>query len=381
MKHMFLVLFAAYLAGNVYVFVRIWKAFFSQASAMQFALLQTPVSKWLFAAFFWFAALSLFIAMFARNLPLPQGFFAFCYNLGSIWLVFTLYMVMILLPLDLLRVVKRDVVLITLVAVALLLLGGYINYRNPRVEKVEIGCDGGGEVQGAGSLKIVAISDVHLGYATGKRALQRYVKLINSQHPDVVLIAGDLIDNDVSPVESARMWEELGQIVAPGGIYMVPGNHEYISGIGKVEKFLEKTPITLLRDSAAVLPGGTVLVGRDDRSNRHRKSMEELIGAVDSLLPDNHSAPVILLEHQPYDIAAKSTMGFDLQIYGHTHRGQIWPMSLLVDRMYEQSHGYRQWGTSHVIVTEGLSLWGPPFRIGTNSNLFVVKLCTMSQQL
>lgn len=378
---MFLLLFAAYLAGNVYVFVRIWKAFFSPPSVLQYAVLQCAAFKTLFAVVFWFAALSLFIAMFARNLPLPQGFFALCYNLGSIWLVFTLYMVMILLPLDLLQVVKRDVVLITLAAVALLLLGGYVNYRNPRVEKVAIGCKGGGAAQGSDSLKIVAISDVHLGYATGKRMLQRYVKLINSQKPDVVLIAGDLIDNDVAPVEAARMWEELWQIEAPGGIYMVPGNHEYISGIGEVEKFLEKTPIILLRDSVAVLPGGVLLAGRDDRSNRHRKSVEELLCAVDTLLPDSHFAHLILLEHQPYDIASKSTMGFDLQIYGHTHRGQVWPMSLLVDRMYEQSHGYCQWGSSHVIVTEGLSLWGPPFRIGTSSNLYVVTLSTTSQQL
>lgn len=364
MKHMFLVLFAAYLAGNVYVFVHGWKAFASAAT----------VCRWLYAFAFWFAAFSLFFAMFARSLPLPQGFFALCYNLGSIWMVFTLYMVMALLAFDLLRIVKSDVVIFSsaLGIVALLLLGGYINYRNPKVERVGIQCGSEAKVSDSdfGNLKIVAISDVHLGYATGKKSLQRYVELINSQNPHVVLIAGDLIDNDVAPVQAQRMWEELLQIKAPGGIYMVPGNHEYISRIGKVEKFLEKTGITLLRDSVVQLPGGAVLVGRDDRSNHSRKGLEELMGEAHSF----SSAPVILLEHQPYDIEAKSSMGIDLQIYGHTHRGQVWPMSLLVDRMYEQSHGYRLWGTSHVIVTEGLSLWGPPFRIGTNSNIYVITL-------
>ena len=245
------------------------------------------------------------------------------------------------------------------------LLYGFINYKNPRIEEVEV--DLSSKMASGKTLKIVAVSDVHLGYATGKKSLQRYVQIINEQHPDIVLIGGDLIDNDVVPLRRHRMWEELGQLDAPLGIYMVPGNHEFIAGIGEVENFLRDTPIVLLRDSSVVLPCGVRIIGRDDRSNRLRMSAKDL-------LVEDCDLPVVLVDHQPYEIALKDSLGFDLQFGGHTHRGQVWPLSLLVDRMYEQSGGYRKWNNSHVVVSSGLSLWGPPFRIGTSSDLWVIKM-------
>ena len=249
------------------------------------------------------------------------------------------------------------------------------------------------------TVKIVAISDVHLGFATRKKHLQRYVEKINSLSPDIILIAGDLIDNSIKPVEQQRMQEELGMLRAPGGIYMVPGNHEYISRIADVEAFLKKTPVVLLRDNVVLHPYGVAIAGRDDRSNRKRLSTEELLRKINETASadkdcDNvataeaasetsgrngkeYACPVILLDHQPYEIALKDSLGVDVQFSGHTHRGQVWPMSILVNRMYEQSHGYRKWNNSHVIVSSGLSLWGPPFRIGTNSDIWVMNIhCT-----
>jgi len=368
---MFIGILFAYFAGNVYVFVHLWR----------FMHLISPFFKWLCAPLFWFAAVSLFIALFAKDLPLPDSFFRVTYNLGSIWMVFTLYMVMALLVADLsgllFPMIRRYSSLyfpVALAFVAVLLLWGHVNYLNPKVERVAVdlssrtGSGDGVRSHDSGTpLRIVAVSDVHLGYATGKKALGKYVEKINSLHPDVVLIGGDLIDNSVRPVVEERMWEELGQIDAPEGIFMVPGNHEYISGIDSVSQFISKTPVVLLRDSVVRLPGGLVLVGRDDRSNRRRMGLDEL-------MKGTGDAPVMLLEHQPYDIAAKDSLGIALQFYGHTHRGQVWPMSLLVDRMYEQSHGYRKWNNSHVVVSSGLSLWGPPFRIGTYSDLWVIDL-------
>ena len=84
--------------------------------------------------------------------------------------------------------------------------------------------------------------------------------------------------------------------------------------------------------------------------------------------------PTLLIDHQPYEVAKKDSLGIDIQFSGHTHRGQVWPLSLLVDNMYEQSHGYRQWPHSHVYVSSGLSLWGPPFRIGTDSDMLVMTI-------
>lgn len=357
------------------------------------------------------------------------------YNLGSIWMVFTLYMVMALLAIDFLRGVaalgtgaglqlyplrewlRGAGTLVAFAFTLVLLIYGYINYRNPKVEEVAIelgnrsgaggGNDNGKDLWGGKKVRIVAVSDVHLGYATQKRDLQRYVERINSLTPDIILIAGDLIDNSVKPLREQRMQEEIGQLRAPMGIFMVPGNHEYISGMDEAEEFLGQTPVVLLRDSVAVLPCGVAIVGRDDRSNRERLTVEELLGKISAGARDEAATdaadattagtvvadrtpdgspggerslrtsphlPVILLDHQPYGIAQKDSLGVDVQFSGHTHRGQVWPMSIMVDRMYEQSHGYRKWPNSHVIVSSGLSLWGPPFRIGTNSDLWVINL-------
>lgn len=79
-------------------------------------------------------------------------------------------------------------------------------------------------------------------------------------------------------------------------------------------------------------------------------------------------------DHQPYKLTETETAGIDLQFSGHTHHGQVWPMSLVTDHLFEQSHGYRQWGNSHIYVSSGLSLWGPPFRIGTDSEMVIFQL-------
>ena len=255
-------------------------------------------------------------------------------------------------------------------ATCCLLLYGYYNYRHPQVNKIDVSLDK--PIEGNG-INIVAVSDVHLGYGTGKAMLKEYVDMINAQHPDLILIGGDLIDNSLTPLYKENMAEELAQLKAPLGIYMVPGNHEYISGIDESVRFLKDTPIQLLRDSVVTLPNGVQIIGRDDRSNRSRHSLPTLLKQAD------RSKPIILLDHQPYNLAKTDSLGIDLQFSGHTHHGQIWPISWVTDRIYEQSHGYRKWSQSHIYVSSGLSLWGPPFRIGTNSDMAVFRLNQMAK--
>ena len=415
MRFMFLGMLGAYLLGNVYIFIRGWQGISALLPLFHCSKGISVGVKILFTLVVWGAAASLFIALFSRDAALPAWLQGGMYNIGSIWLVFTLFMVLALLAVDILRIFiwhqpLREFGFVTAFAFTFgVLLYGYINYRNPKVEEVDIalGCgevsgdegnlSGREDLSGRKKLRIVAISDLHLGFATQKKHLQRYVEKINSLSPDIILIAGDLIDNSIKPVEQQRMQEELGMLRAPGGIYMVPGNHEYISGIADVEAFLQKTPVVLLRDSVVMHPCGIAIAGRDDRSNRGRLPVEELLGKVAvagsaggageidkagrvaeagevGQSGEAGDVPVILLDHQPYEIAHKDSLGIALQFSGHTHQGQVWPMSILVDRMYEQSHGWRKWNNSHVIVSSGLSLWGPPFRIGTDSDLWVLNL-------
>ena len=347
-----------YLAGNGYVFWRLWPLLSGFPTWGKVAC----------SVAFWIVAFMLVAMILLRDVSMPQLLSSFMFALGSIWMVAVLYMVLFLVVADVVRLLVPSFnygFVCALGATVLLLIYGYINYLNPTIEKVDVELD---KPMACDSLKIVAVSDIHLGLGTGKDAARRYVEMINSQHPDVVVIAGDLIDNSVVPVEANCLEEELNAIDAPMGVYLVPGNHEYISGIDECKDFLKKTQIKLLQDSIVELPCGVQIVGRDDRMNKRRKPVAHIMDDVDKL------KPIIMLDHQPYEVEKKDSLGVDIQISGHTHRGQVWPLNILVDNMYEQSHGYRKWSHSHVFVSSGLSLWGPPFRIGTNSDMVVITL-------
>jgi predicted MPP superfamily phosphohydrolase len=198
--------------------------------------------------------------------------------------------------------------------------------------------------------------------------LARYVEKINSENPDIVVIVGDLIDNSILPVESADMCREFERVNARYGIYMSAGNHEYISGIEACRNYLKTTSIQLLSDSVAKPLNGVEIVCRDDRQSLRRARLDSLLAESDK------GCFMIVLDHQPNAIAESQKNNIDLHLSGHTHRGQIFPLNLLTDHIFEQSHGYRKWGDTHAYVMTGLSLWGPPFRIGTHSELLVVDI-------
>lgn len=359
MKILFMLLPLVYILANIYLYWRTLQ-------------LLSPVPLWLkvlISILVWLSAFSLFISTGLRNAGTPGLILTILNTVGSVWMAFLLYSVLLLAVFDIFRIfvpASWPSAGYALPLTAILLVYGYFNYRNPKVEELEFHLDKTFEDN---ELVAVAISDVHLGYGTGTKALKRYADMINRQNPDVILIAGDLIDNNLKPLMDAPFDVVLNGLNAPLGIYMVPGNHEYISGIEDCTAYLkERTGIRLLRDSVVVLPDGIQIIGRDDRSNRSRAELKELLDKADK------SRPMIVLDHQPYDLAETDSLKVDIQISGHTHRGQMWPLSILVDRMYEQSHGYRKWNHSHIFVSSGLSLWGPPFRIGTDSDMAVIRI-------
>ncbi len=296
------------------------------------------------------------------------------FKIGSTWLVFVLYMSLFLFTLDCIKYFfapgMKHTFLYSLLATILLLLYGYINYLHPKINRIDITIDK--PIEGD-SITIAAVSDMHLGYGTGKKRLKEFVEMINNENPDLILIAGDLIDNSLIPLQNERMDEELTELKAPMGIYMCPGNHEYISGIEKSKQFITDCGINMLTDSIVELPNGIQLICRDDIFNNRRLPLDSLVSKTDN------NKPIIILDHQPHDIAKKDKARIDLQISGHTHNGQIWPGNIATDILFEQSHGYRKWSHSHVYVSSGISLWGPPFRIGTNSDMAIFKIRSTKQ--
>ena len=321
-----------------------------------------------FGFVFWVLALSFigFMALRGRHLTPFVGHWAYQLSMG--WLVALLYLTLLLAVGQLPRLFGVHIPYLFAICVGLtvlLLSYGYWHYRHPAVRTLQVDIDK--PVEGAKQLRAVLVSDVHLGYGNNRRALERYVQMINDARPDLVLIAGDLIDMSLKPLWQERMQDALSELHAPMGIYMVPGNHEFISGIRESQEFIGRTPIRLLRDSIVTLPNGIQIVGRDDRSNRRRLRAGDLIRRADP------SRPILVLDHQPYDeeLQQASDAGADFDLCGHTHAGQVWPLSLVTGAIYRQDHGYGHWGKTQVYVSSGLGLWGPPFRIGTDSEMII----------
>ncbi|MDR2233329.1 MAG: metallophosphoesterase [Tannerella sp.] len=357
MGYFFIVMLLAFVASNIYIFAR----------GVQ-TIPHFPVwTKWAIGIIYWFCALSfIFIFVFRRSM-ISATWGHTLFEIGTGWLIFTLYMVLMLGCFDLIRLFNKSLphsFIPALTLVICVLAYGYYRYQHPVTKVINIDIN----KTNSKSIKIVAISDVHLGLGTVKSQLKKYVDMINAQQPDVILISGDLIDNSIVPVRNQRMAEELNQLRAKYGIYMVPGNHEYISGIDDCVQYIAQTPIRVLRDETVTLPNGVQIVGRDDKSFRRRKKPAALTQDI------SHEQPIIMLDHQPVEIVQAVEAGVDLLICGHTHHGQVWPLSWVTDRMFDVSYGYVQREKTHIYVSSGLALWGPPFRIGTQSEMIVFQV-------
>jgi predicted MPP superfamily phosphohydrolase len=354
----------------VYLFSKGWKA-----------VVHSLFAKTTYSVIFFIFYSSFIIAMLGRNV-LPLELQKILYFIGTTWLAVMLYITLYFLITDLIYGLSRlfrlgpqsfssirlyRIQVISGYAIVLIILiTGYHKFTHPSiVEKEIVISKSGGKYK---ELKIAALSDIHLGVAIDKKKLQKYVQLINNQKPDLILIAGDIIDNNVLPLNKERMQEEINQLQAPLGIYFCLGNHEYLSNIESGMKFLRKTDMTLLIDSVAHVGDSFWIIGRNDKEGGYRTPLNELIAQTNPL------QPLFLLDHQPYCPEEAVKEGIDLQFSGHTHDGQLWPLNLVAKKIYEVSYGYKKIGNTQLYVSSGLGLWGPPYRIGTQSELVIFNI-------
>ena len=210
-------------------------------------------------------------------------------------------------------------------------------------------------------LRIAFLTDLHENaYGKGNRKLS---EAIRKTEPDLVLIGGDIIDRSVRPIVEGNYAEEFRRIQAP--VYTVLGNHEFFSNVAQAERFFKEAGIQLLKDSVAHFKGVDV-IGRNDRTARRRATVEELAAG--------QTGFTILLDHQPYHLEEAEQAGIDFQFSGHTHRGQVWPISWITDAVYEKSWGHHQRGNTRYYISSGLGIWGPKIRVGTRSEYLVLHL-------
>ncbi len=337
--------------------------------------------------------IALFLTMFltfSRAIEkMPLRLATMTYEIGNSVIFILLYLVMIFLVLDIARwthLVPREWLFnngrttLGILALMVIIFGyGYVHYLNKVRVPLEIktskaigpGIDSPKDDSGKNSVKIVLLSDLHLGYHNRRGEFRKWVDRINDEHPDLILIGGDIIDISVRPLLEENMAEEFHRLNAP--VLACLGNHEYYSGEPKAQQFYRETGITLLRDSVAMM-GDLRIVGRDDRTNPRRKSLNEILASAESEVKMSEKPFTILLDHQPYHLEEAEQNGIDFQFSGHTHRGQVWPISWITDALYEVAFGSLQKGKTQYYVSSGMGIWGGKFRIGTRSEYVVLTI-------
>ncbi len=262
-----------------------------------------------------------------------------------------------------------------LVIVALSLLVvilGHLNAINPRLRELNINIEK--KIPAGSELRAILISDIHLGIINRSSRLEKLVDRINELRPDVVFFAGDIVDEGVSQEEEEKMVGLLRKIRSPLGLYACPGNHEYYGGFERNISYLEKAGVTVLLDRAVRVDGWFYVIGRKDwaalRSGQKRLSLEEIMDQ-DGV---DRTWPVVVLDHQPLYLDQAARAGVDLQLSGHTHAGQLFPLDIINRFVYEKNWGYLKKGTTHFYVSSGSGTWGPAVRTGSRSEIILLRL-------
>ena len=241
----------------------------------------------------------------------------------------------------------------------------------------------------AATLRIAFASDFHLGEQTESDFMTRFADKVNALKPDIVLIGGDILEGDRRDFVLARFEAEFRRIQSKYGVYGVLGNHDRFAGARA--DFFEKAGIRILRDEVVKIDGAFYLAGRLDGGRTGprpgapptgasrggpggpapsggRKSAAALLRDV----PDD--LPIVLVDHRPTDLEAVSRTRADIQLSGHTHVGQLFPVNFIADREYEVSWGHLLKGRTHVYVTSGIQLWGPRVRTIGYSEILVLDI-------
>jgi uncharacterized protein len=370
----FIIVFAIYFLTNFYIFLKGYRAITDSGN---FRLTYT---------FIYIVLASTFIAgkIFERN---HSSVLTDILNIiGGFWMAFMLYGFLSLLLSDIIFPIVRITGILsvheiplfrkwsflTTLALSVGLIGfGFINAITPIVKKYDIVINKpAGEIK---TFRIAAVSDIHLGSIIRKRSIIKLSGMLKKINPDVVLLLGDIVDGEIGPVLRDDLLSYFTCPKCRDGLYAITGNHEYIGGAATTIPYIEKHGIRILKDEVITLDGGIQLIGRIDRdgarfNRKERLPLSELMKQVDL------TKPVILLDHQPLRLSESVKAGVDLQLSGHTHNGQMWPINYITRMIYEISYGYKRIGNTQFIVSSGFGLWGPRVRSGSRAEVLEINI-------
>ena len=373
----FAVFFTVYAGINYYIFIRGWQA-----------LSYLPHFRIIYLIIFLAVSLSFILSkIFIRIIP------PFLYELmpwiGSFWFAYMLYFVLFIVFFDLLRLLNHFVnifpsfvsdnynfsklglfILIAVIA-SVIVAAGYINTRIIKIKNLDVTLrKGSSPLQ---EFNIAAFSDIHLTAMNDEKLLSRIVDKVNSLNPDIVLIPGDFADEKTGWLESRGIGDSFFKLNPRYGVFASTGNHEFIVGLNDLKKFIGDHNIKLLRDEIILVDSSFYIAARDDYSKKQftgidRKPLNEILNNRDKDLP------VILMDHTPFglDDAAKNEV--DLQLSGHTHHAQLFPLNFLTGLIYEKDWGYLKKGNTQYYVSCGAGTWGPPVRTGSPTEIVNIKI-------
>nr|WP_245796995.1 metallophosphoesterase [Haemophilus paracuniculus] len=217
-------------------------------------------------------------------------------------------------------------------------------------------------------LKIGIASDLHLGKLVGKQQIDKLVNLFNQQQVDLILLAGDIMDDTTQGYLADNLQPNLSKLKAPLGVYVALGNHDYFVEPEKIRQELEKAGLTVLEDETVNINDQFYIIGRKDELVKNRQTSGQLLANLDQ------TKPIFLVEHRPSQIEQNSQLPIDLAAMGHTHKGQIFPANFITKLVHFMDYGSQKVGNGNYIVTSGFGFWGVPFRLGSQSEVVVVEV-------
>ncbi|MFE0803131.1 metallophosphoesterase [Streptomyces sp. NPDC058812] len=223
----------------------------------------------------------------------------------------------------------------------------------------------------AHGFRIAVVSDVHLGPVLGRGFAQKVVDTINSTQPDLIAVVGDLVDGSVKDLGPAAA--PLAQLRARHGAYFVTGNHEYFSGAEQWVAEVRRLGLLPLENARTELPHFD-LAGVNDISGENDGQGPDYAKALGDR---DRARACVLLAHQPVQIHDAVDHGVDLQLSGHTHGGQLWPGNLVAGAANPTLAGLERYGDTQLYVSRGAGAWGPPTRVGAESDITVIELASL----
>lgn len=338
---------------------------------------------------------------------LPKSAFTvFCHKFSNYWLGFLIIHIFSIVVVDLvisiMRVIDkykheikflkrpagfRTVAIIVWISSAILTAGGFIHAHTLTERSYYVTIDKpAGEMD---DVRIVLVSDMHLGYSIGYKDMEKMVEAINEKHPDLVIVAGDIYDNEYEAIDDPqRCAEILRGIKSRYGTYAIYGNHDVdatlIGGFTvtpnseafrdqRLVQFAKDCGFTMLEDEYTLINDSFYLMGRidleltGDGTSDHAE-IAELTKPLDK------SKPVICITHEPDELDETADAGVDLLLCGHTHAGQFFPLTVVQPLRWKNYWGYKKFGDMHNIVTSGVGVYGPNMRLFTDSEIVVVNV-------